>query len=71
MRLGCIVTNRNGLSFTFQGVRKDVLAHVEEAVEFALAGSELPTPELYTHVYVNQADQAIRGCDPFTWNTTA
>lgn len=53
-----------------QGVRKETLAVVEEAVEFALAGSELPTPELYTHVYVNQGDQSIRGCDPFTWNTT-
>jgi hypothetical protein len=55
----------------FQGIRKEVLAQVEEAVEFALAGSELPTPELYTHVYVDQGDQAIRGCDPFTWNTNA
>lgn len=54
-----------------QETRKEVLGEVEEAVEFALAGSELPTPELYTHVYVNQGDQNIRGCDPFTWNTTA
>ena len=47
------------------------MAKVEEAVEFALSGSELPTPELYTHVLVDQGDLPIRGCDPFTWNTTA
>ena len=44
------------------------MADVEEAVSFCLAGEELPTPELYTHVYNNQGDLKIRGCDPFTWN---
>lgn len=61
----------SSLLFSFQGVRKEVIGHIEEAVEFSLAGSELPTPELYTHVYANQGDLAVRGCDPFTWSTTA
>ncbi len=51
-----------------QEIRKEVLSTVEEAVKFSLEGSELPTPELYTNVYVDQADMRIRGCDPFTWN---
>lgn len=55
--------------YDVQDIRKDALAQVEEAVQFALEGSELPTPELYTNVYVDQGDLKIRGCDPFTWNT--
>lgn len=44
------------------------MSTIDEAVDFALAGSELPTPELYTSVYMDQGDLKIRGCDPFTWN---
>ena len=51
-----------------QEIRKETLSTVEEAVKFSLEGSELPIPELYTNVYVDQADLKIRGCDPFTWN---
>ena len=42
---------------------------MEEAVDFCIKGEELPTPELYTDVYVDQGDLPVRGCDPFTWNT--
>lgn len=46
------------------------MTEVEEAKAFALEGQELPIPELYTDIYVNQGDIKVRGCDPFTSNTT-
>ena len=51
-------------------VSKKAKAEVEEAIEFCLQGSELPPQELYTHIYVNQGDLPVRGCDPFTTNQT-
>ena len=51
-------------------VNKQAKAEVKEAIEFCLQGSELPPHELYTHVYVNQGDLPVRGCDLFTTNQT-
>ena len=51
-------------------VNKKAKAEVKEAVEFCLQGSELPPQELYTHVFANQGDLLVRGCDPFTTNQT-
>ena len=52
-------------------MRTETLAKVEEAVKFALEGTELPVPELYTDIHINQGNLKVRGCDPFTWNNTA
>ena len=46
------------------------MAEVEEAVAFALESSELPKNELYTDIYINQGDLKVRGCDPFTGNSS-
>jgi len=49
-------------------VSKQVKAEVGEAVEFSLQGSELPPHELYTHIFVDQGDLPVRGCDLYTSN---
>ena len=43
-------------------------AEVEEAVMFSLQGSELPPQELYTHIFVDQGNLPVRGCDLYTSN---
>jgi len=45
-----------------------VKAEVEEAVKFSLQGSGLPLQELYTHIFVDQGDLPVQGCDLYTNN---
>ena len=54
----------------WQEVSKQAKAEVEEAVEFSLQGSELSPHELYSHIFVDQGDLPVRGCDLFTSNQT-
>ena len=51
-----------------QEMSKKAKEEVEEAVEYALQGSELPPQELYSHIFVDQGDLPVRGCDLFTSN---
>ena len=44
--------------------------HVEAETELAMKDGVLPPSELYTHIWTNQGDMAIRGCDLFTSNKT-
>lgn len=62
--------NKQLTSLCEQEIKKEVMAEVKEATEFALAGSELPPHELYTDVYTDQATEGlyIRGCDVLTGN---
>lgn len=55
-----------------QELQKSAKSEVKEAVEFATSGSELPSSELYTHIHSDQDEMGlyIRGCDPFTSNTS-
>ena len=55
-----------------QELLKSAKAEVKEAVAFATSGSELPPSELYTHIHSDQDEMGlyIRGCDPFTSNTS-
>ena len=64
------LTCTSSLHASMKEVNKEAKAEVKEAIEFCLQGSELPPHELYTHVYVNQGDLLVRGCDPFTTNQT-
>ena len=73
--LDCVLTDlthlcTSSLHASMKEVNKQAKAEVKEAIEFCLQGSELPPHELYTHVYVNQGDLLVRGCDPFTTNQT-
>ena len=73
--LDCVLTDfthlcTSSLHASMKEVSKQAKAEVKEAIEFSLQGSELPPHELYTHVYVNQGDLLVRGCDPFTTNQT-
>ena len=56
----------------YQELLSSAKAEVKEAVAFATSGSELPPDELYTNVYCDQNEMGlyIRGCDPFTSNTS-
>ena len=59
--------------FVEQELKKSVEAEVNEAREFALAGSELLPNELFSDIHSDQEAEGlyIRGCDVFTGNRDA
>lgn len=53
-----------------QKIDHEAEAHVQEAVAFALSGSELPPEELYTDIFTSTPNELVRGCDPFTYGAS-